>query len=138
MCNSEVSYGNSNTSKGESLVACVDSTAQQIANTGLGVDGIKEYSKDQGILGIMVGYEHMQPVWKDDCLHVDTMHGDLALEINQSWELEVGFTSAQIVDLQGRLKQNQKFWSEVLNAPNLVQRVTTTVYAFSIRARQPQ
>jgi len=83
---SEVSYGKSNTSKGESPVACVDSTAQQIASTGSGVDGIKEYSKGQGTLGLVgidsEGHEHVQatrPVGKgnNDCLHVDPMHDDL-------------------------------------------------------------
>ena len=61
-------------------MACVNSTAQHIASTGSGVDGIKEYSKGQGTLGlagidnlISEGHGHMQaarPVGKgnNDCM----------------------------------------------------------------------
>ena len=42
-------------------------------------------------------------------------------ELTRSWEFEeLGTTSPQIVDVQGRLKQHLLFWSKVLGAPTPV------------------
>ena len=47
-----------------------------------------------------------EPFWEND--------------INKFWEVEVDTQSSQITDVQGRLRENLKFWQEVLQAPTPV------------------
>ena len=55
-----------------------------------------------------------------DSVEFDALLDYEVLELARSWELEEGDTQIQVVDVQGRLRRNVKFWSEVLGAPGPV------------------
>ena len=151
---SEMSGGNSNTFKGlynGSHVLCINTT-QQNASKGSGVDSTQEDSQSHGTSCLVCaddskseGHESTENVQAikfvekgtNDCLESDILHDYTVLELTQSWELMEGSTPTQIVDVQGRLQQNQKFWSEVLNAPSPVHDWIKDGYKLSLQFMSP-